>query len=168
MRIEFGWPAVASLAASVLALLISTRCHLRSVGDKELHLCHESVTGDGGRLFEFLLPGPVSFARFLLLVPVWPMFLVYSEGASFWPFSTANEGDHSRPASEEARWVSPNDWLGVDVPALGVSDNDSPLDYLYWAIVPHLLWTMASAVYVGFMGTGRLFCWYFGHTEVRS
>ncbi|CAN0063201.1 unnamed protein product, partial [Hapterophycus canaliculatus] len=58
LKIEFGWPALISLMASLLALLVSVRCHMRRVGDKELHLCHESPTGNGGRLFEFLLPGP--------------------------------------------------------------------------------------------------------------
>lgn len=111
--IEFGWPALISLLASLLALLISVRCHMRRVGEKELHLCHESPTGNGGRLFEFLLPGPVVLARFLVAVPVWPMLLVYSESASFWPFSMADRGDHSLPQSEDALWVNPWDWFRV-------------------------------------------------------
>lgn len=111
LRIEFGWPALISLLASLLALLISVRCHMRRVGEKVLD--HESATGDGGRLFEFLLPGPVVLARFLLAVPVWPLLLVYSESASFWPFSLANKGDHSLPFSNESMWVNPWDWFRV-------------------------------------------------------
>lgn len=113
LRIEFGWPALISLLASLLALLISVRCHMRRVGEKALHRCHESATGNGGRLFEFLLPGPVTLTRFLLAVPVWPMLLVYSEGASFWPFSMASRGDHSLPPSEESLWANPWDWFRV-------------------------------------------------------
>ncbi|CAM9368207.1 unnamed protein product [Ectocarpus sp. 12 AP-2014] len=165
LRIEFGWPALISLLASLLALLISVRCHMRRVGEKTLHLCHESATGNGGRLFEFLLPGPVTLTRFLLAVPVWPMLLVYSEGASFWPFSMASRGDHSLPPSEESLWANPWDWFRVAVPSLSRSDNDSPLSYVYWAIVPHLLWTLVSAVWVGLLGAANLVCWYFGHAE---
>lgn len=165
LRIEFSWAALISLAASVVALLVSVRCHMRAVGETELHACHASPSDSGGRLIEFLLPGPMTFARFLLIVPVWPMLLVYSESASFWPFSMANDGDHSLPSSENALWVSPTDWLRVGKPTLSVSDNDSPLSFLYWTIVPHLLWTLVSVVWVGLLGLCRIFCWYFGHTE---
>lgn len=119
LRIEFGWPALISLLASLLALLISVRCHMRRVGEKVLH--HESATGNGGRLFEFLLPGPVVLARYLLAAPVWPMLLVYSEGASFWPFSLADEGDHSLPWSDESLWANPWDWFRVRARNLRVS-----------------------------------------------
>lgn len=149
LRIEFGWPALVSLAASLIALLISVRCHMRSVGEKELHLCNESRTCNGGSLIEFLLPGPVTFVRYLLIVPVWPMLLVYSESASFWPFTMAERGDHSLPASVDAMWISPRDWFRVDVPSLGTSDNESPLSFVYWVIVPHLLWTLVSCVWIG-------------------
>ncbi|CAN0428116.1 unnamed protein product, partial [Ectocarpus fasciculatus] len=165
LRIEFGWPALISLLASLLALLISVRCHMRRVGEKALHQCHESATGQGGRLFEFLLPGPVTLTRFLLAVPVWPMLLVYSEGASFWPFSMASRGDHSLPPSDESLWANPWDWFRVAVPSLSQSDNDSPLSYVYWAIVPHLLWALVATVWVGILGVGNLVCWYFGHAE---
>lgn len=53
------------------------------------------------------------------------------------------------------------------MPSLSRSDNDSPLSYVYWAIVPHLLWTLVSAVWVGLLGAANLVCWYFGHAEVR-
>lgn len=164
LRIEFGWPAVISLIASLLALLISVRCHMRILGEKKLHMCSEPEICDGGRLVEFLLPGPMTFARFLLMVPVWPMLLVYSENASFWPFSMAAEGDHSLPASGDAMWVNPKDWFRVAVPSLDVSDNGSPLSYIYWAIVPHLLWALIATVWTGLFGVGRLFYWYFGHS----
>lgn len=92
---------------------------MRRVGEKVLH--HESATGNGGRLFEFLLPGPVVLARYLLAAPVWPMLLVYSEGASFWPFSLADEGDHSLPWSDESLWANPWDWFRVRARNLRVS-----------------------------------------------
>lgn len=140
LRIEFGWPALISLMASLLALLISVRCHMRRVGEKVLH--HESSSAaagaeDGGRLFEFLLPGPVVLARFLLAVPVWPMLLVYSESASFWPFTMAKRGDHSWPWSDESLWANPWDWFRVsendpmtplDFSADGTMKSQSPLD----------------------------------------
>lgn len=99
-------------------MLISVRSHMRKVGEKTLHQCHEEQWtetngGNGGRLLEFLLPGPVTLVRFLLAVPVWPMLLVYSESASFWPFTMADKGDHSLPWSEEAMWSNPRDWLRV-------------------------------------------------------
>lgn len=86
---------------------------MRRVGEKALHPSHEAAPGNGGRLLEFLLPGPVTLTRFLLAVPVWPMLLVYSEGASFWPFSMARRGDHSLPWSDEALWANPWDWFRV-------------------------------------------------------
>lgn len=52
------------------------------------------------------------------------------------------------------------------MPSLSQSDNDSPLSYVYWAIVPHLLWALVATVYVGILGVGNLVCWYFGHAEV--
>lgn len=93
---------------------------MRKVGETALHQCHgepriETSGGNGGRLFEFLLPGPLTLVRYLLAVPVWPMLLVYSESASFWPFSMAHRGDHSLPWSEDALWANPRDWLRVSV-----------------------------------------------------
>eukprot|EP00903_Cladosiphon_okamuranus_P009844 g9355.t1 len=163
LRIEFGWPALISLLASLLALLISVRCHMRRVGEKELH--HESPTGNGGRLVEFLLPGPVVLTRFLLAVPVWPMLLVYSESASFWPFTMASKGDHSLPWSDESLWANPWDWFRVAVPTLDVSDNESPLSFLYWAIVPHLLWALVVTVWTGISVLRRLVCWFWVDTQ---
>lgn len=52
------------------------------------------------------------------------------------------------------------------MPSLGVSDNGSPLSYLYWAIVPHLLFALVAAVVMGIVGITKLVCWYFGHVEV--
>ena len=165
LRIEFGWPALISLLASLLALMISLRGHMRQVGEKPLHRCTESPTDNGGRLWEFLLPGPVTFARYLMLVPVWPMILVYSESANFWPFTSSDRGDFSLPQSDAALWVSPVDWLRIAVPELSVSDNNSPLSFIYWAIIPHLLWVLITGIWAVISGLGRVFCWYVGHEE---
>lgn len=138
---------------------------MRTVGEMPLHECQERGTETGGRLLEFLIPGPIGLVRYMLLVPVWPMIVVYAEAVSFWPFSSAHRGDHSRAFSDDALWMSPYDWLALEVPHFGVSDNATGLDFLYWAIVPHLLWTVISATWITILGISRLVCWYFGHTE---
>lgn len=56
--------------------------------------------------------------------------------------------------------------MKVAVPNLSVSDNRSPLSFLYWAIVPHLLWALVVTVWTGIVGVCKLVCWYFGHTQV--
>lgn len=95
---------------------------MRKVGEMPLHECHELGSEQGGRLIEFLIPGPLTLVRFLLLVPVWPMIVVYAEAVSFWPFSTSRRGEYSRPHSSDALWVSPPDWLEV-------SNRFTPIDF---------------------------------------
>lgn len=58
--------------------------------------------------------------------------------------------------------------MQVAVPNLGESDNRSPLSFLYWIIVPHLLWALVVTVWTGILGIGKLVFWYFGHTQVRE
>lgn len=161
LRVEFGWAAVISLLASLFALLISTRCHMRSVGDCPLHECQDLEKA--GQLWEFLIPGPTVLVRYLLLVPVWPLIVVYAEAVSVWPFDSAHRGDHSRPFSSDARWIAPSDWLEAEVPAFDRADNASGLGFLYWAIVPHLLWAVISATWVTVLGITRLVCLYLGY-----
>lgn len=139
---------------------------MRSVGEMPLHEYHQERRVEPNlRPLEYLIPGPIVLVRYLLLVPVWPMIVVYAEAVSFWPFSSAHKGDHSQAFSDDALWMAPNDWLAVGVPDFDVSDNSSGLDFLYWAIVPHLLWTVISATWIAILGCARLVCWYFGHTE---
>lgn len=52
------------------------------------------------------------------------------------------------------------------MPTLSVSDNESPLSLLYWAIVPHLLWALVVTAWTGIVGVSKLACWYFGHSQV--
>lgn len=165
LRIEFGWPALVSLLASLLALMISLRSHMRQLGEKPLHQCDHSPTDNGGCFYEFLLPGPLTFARYLMIVPVWPMLLVYAENANFWPFISTTRGDHSLPPSDSAMWVNPRDWFRVAVPELSISDNDSPLKYVYWAILPHLIWALVTSIWTVVSGVMRFVCWYVGYGE---
>lgn len=165
LRVHFGWAAVISLLASLVALVISTPAHMRSVGKKPLHTCHQIATGSGGRFLEFVLPGPLVLTRLLLVVPVWPMIVVYAEGLSFWPFSMTQRGENSRPPLDNAMWVWPPDWLRVDIPEFGASDNNSPLSFFYWAVLPHLVWTVLSATWLVMLGLTRLVCWYYGYAE---
>lgn len=168
LHIDFTWAAFASLLASVFALLVSTRCHMRVVGEKRLHAhTHPSTVMSEGHLFEFLLPGPFTLVRFLLMVPTWPMVMVYAEAVSgIWPFSLLGTGfanGFSLARSEDAIWVWPLDWLRIAVPRIGTGswDNGYLLTFLSWVIVPHLLWTIAVAIWTVLFGIWNVVRGYF-------
>lgn len=100
------------------------------------------------RGYEFLLPGPLTFIRCLLLVPVWPMLLVYVEQLPFWQVKTPV---FNRVGSADALWIWPLDWLSIQAPSFGHSfgnliDFGSPTGLLVLLFVPHLLWTVVAAL----------------------
>lgn len=168
LHIKFSRAALASLLASIFALLASTRSNMRPIGEKRLHACLLRLDViDHGRFFEFLIPGPLTLLRYLLLVPIWPMALVYAEGASsVWPFSMLGDGwIPSMSAAVDATWVWPLDWLRVSNPVTGrtysrIAEN---MDGLAWVITLHLLWTAVAMAWTIVVGTFHLVRWYFGH-----
>lgn len=116
------------------------------------------------RLIEFLLPGSLTFLRYLLAIPVWPMLLVYLEAFfETLPFWREKEGATiHRQETSEALWVSPVAWLSVKSPAFAFSageniekffDERSWLSLVMWLIAPHLVWTIAATLRTVLFGT---------------
>lgn len=122
--IDFGWLALACVVSSVFAFLVSTRSTMIAVGKENLT---EEAKVD---LLASVVPGPVSFLKFIMCVPVWPMSLV------FWGVF------HTEPSSDHF-WVSPLPWLGVSGPSV-----ERMLD---WILSPYFLvtWGVACVEYFG-------------------
>lgn len=117
--IDFGWLALACVVSSLFAFLASTRRTMIAVGRREL--VFEEAHFD---LLASVVPGPVSFLKFILCVPVWPMSLVMLD-----IFRNEPSGDHY--------WVSPLSWLGVTGPSV-----ERMLD---WVVSPYLVMTWVVA-----------------------
>lgn len=170
LHIEFSWAALVSLLASILSLLVSTRCTMSAVGEKCLHAPPApapQAAATGGKLVDFLIPGPFTLVRLLLVVPVWPLAVVYAEASTFWPFSLLDDDwDHSQSRSDDALWVNPLDWLRIVSPAPGRSNTvimGVEVSYLAWAIAPHLVWTLVVGAWTALSGSWYVIRWYFGY-----
>lgn len=157
ITLRIGWPAVMSLAFSLVSLFGKMRPSVKGVAKTKLHTCDESVlpTDSIRSVVELWMPGPLTFARYLLIVPVWPMTVEYIKGGLSKLcitllsvlFPAFNGEDELSDPSTDAIWVDLRDWSEIAVP-FRTSDNDSPLSFVQWAIAPHVVWTLLSSVWL--------------------
>lgn len=116
------------------------------------------------RLVEFLIPGPLTLLRYLLLIPVWPTLLVNMEALPFWPlkdFSFRSLG------SSDVRWIWPLDWMGVVPPVWSFEGSGVKLlqgNEAAWLIAPHLLWTVGATIVTAFISICSFCSVYFDGT----
>lgn len=136
--VDFSFPALVSLLASLFAVVVTTKRNMRAVS-REITptLSFHNVRGGTDNAdscnanhfvagWEIVMPGPLALLRFLLAAPVWPIGL-------------ALFGFLDRTAvSSQPLWVWPPDWLSVREVDFG-----RPLD---WILVQHVVLTWLAAV----------------------
>lgn len=173
LYIEFSIPALVSLMASIYALLASTRENMRRVGEKPVHVLqtpHSNIPRSE-RFFKFAIPGPLVFVRVLLMIPVWPLIIIYLQ-AAFVSFVkivtlTGNNSDMTLAWSDDAIWVSPVDWFRINAPVFDHDREENPavVSFLSLLIIPHLLTTGVVAAWAILSLMRRTVLWFFGYRD---
>lgn len=115
-----------------------------------------------------LVPGPLVFIRYLLLVPVWPMMLKYSGVVS-----RSTLEDDFPGWSGYNTWLSPLDWFDVEgIPSLTrysipetfvvaeVLGESTTLQASWWIFVATFLWTFLEVLVALFFILKTCCAWY--------